>query len=54
MVVCRPALSAVAFVVAVAVAVNDQVNDNDNAHVNAHAGRAVVPSKQPDQARGKK
>jgi|SoimicmetaTmtHPA_FD_contig_101_27522_length_994_multi_2_in_0_out_0_2 hypothetical protein len=44
MVVCRPALSAVAFVaVAVAVAVNDQVNDN--AHVNDHADRAAVPSK---------
>jgi hypothetical protein len=42
MVVCRPALSAVAFV-AVAVAVNDQVNDND--HVNAHVFRAAVPSK---------
>jgi hypothetical protein len=42
MVVCRPALSAVAFV-AVAVAVNDQVNDKD--HVNAHAFRAAVPSK---------
>jgi hypothetical protein len=42
MVVCRPALSAVAFV-AVAVAVNDQVNDN--AHVNDHADRAAVPSK---------
>jgi hypothetical protein len=40
MVVCRPALSAVAFVaVAVAVAVDDQVNDND------HADRAAVPSK---------
>ena len=46
MVVCRPALSAVAFVavaVAVAVAVNDQVNDN--AHVNDHSDRAAVPSK---------